>query len=137
MIDALERLRDDWALQRGAHHLTDEPGWTVSLVMNGESIEWLGWGRTPTEAIEAAEAAVTTREREEAERRADYERRKAAGLLTPLEIASEHTGAIWSAQVMRAIETPSLLLARINRSYEGEVAMGDVIRISRPVREGD
>jgi hypothetical protein len=54
--EALERLRPNWVLSKDEDYATDEMGWAVESLMNGEVYERLGWGKTVTEAIEAAEA---------------------------------------------------------------------------------
>lgn len=130
--EALTRLRDDWSLSKDDDYRTDEPGWAVYSLMNGEIYERLGWGRTPVEAIDAAEAQIVVNEREQAERDADYARRKAAGQLTALEKASDGTAALWTTAVLAEIEGPSILAGLVNRAYEGEIAeTGTTITINR------
>lgn len=121
--EALARLRPDWVLSRGIDYQTDEVGWSVSYAPNGEGLWQLGWGRTVTEAIETAEVKAAEEEREEAERRADYERRRAAGQLTMLERAAAFIPEVWVSEAVRMGDTVKIprFANLVNRSFEDEV----------------
>jgi hypothetical protein len=80
-------------------------------------------GDTVAEAIEAAE-------REVAERRADYERRKAAGLLTDWELLNERVAQIWAPEWIKTVSTPTVLAGFVNRSFEKDVQTGKTIQIN-------
>lgn len=121
--EALARLRRDWHLARGINFRTDEPGWSVSYAPNGEGLWELGWGKTVVEAIEAAEIKAAEEEREEAERRADYERRRAAVQLTLLERTAAFIPTAWEAEARNfgdAVAIPKFANL-VNRSFEDEV----------------
>ena len=119
--EVLERLRPNWAISKEEDYLTEQPGWAVHSLMNGEYYERLSWGKTVPAAIKVAEAYVAQEEREQAERDADYARRKAAGLLTPIEVAGGCVPSVWSEEMARVISEPSVLLSSVNRAYESEV----------------
>lgn len=126
--EALERLRPDWALSHS------DGTWTVSRIDDdvdaGDVLSFLASGTNITEAIDAAEIKVEQEACEQAARHADYARRKAAGKLTPLEIANEHVAQMWSGEVFRTINTPSVLADWVNRAYEGEIVQaGTEIKI--------
>ena len=80
--EALARMRDNWALSRDEDYDDPEaalPRWGVWRVSNGEMLDQVGSGATVAEAILDADAQTLRIEQEEAERQADYERRRAAG----------------------------------------------------------
>lgn len=120
--EALLSLRPDWHLSRGDDVETSEAGWVVSYAPNGEGLWRLGWGATVADAVAAAVQQAEREEREEAERRADYARRKAAGQLTDLERIGEEMVGIWAEPLLAHVEATSVLASRIDRAYETVVA---------------
>lgn len=99
----IERLPEGWCLYR------DDGKWAVGLYSDdfecgGYCFDWLASGDTIADAIAAGHARLEREKREAEERRADFERRKAAGQLTPLETASSYVPQIWSASVLKAVE---------------------------------
>jgi hypothetical protein len=127
---ALTDLRENWCLMR------DGSRWVVGEVRDdcfecSESITRLGTGRTVAAAIRAAVAEVERREQEAAERRADYERRKAAGELTEWEKWAEQGMEIWAPKALEMIQRQSpLFAALVNRGFEDVPTMGDTIRVN-------
>lgn len=104
-LDEIEaHLPEGWTIWPDA----DSAVWNVGKIdddfeCGGYSVSYLASGQSPAEAISAARAKVDDDEREQAERRADYERRKAAGELTPLEVAGAYIPRIWSSQIVRGL----------------------------------
>ena len=72
---------------------------------------------------EEAEAKAAEDEREVAERHADYERRKVAGELTPMEIASAFVPSLWAGELSKIGDTVTIphFANLVNRSFEDEV----------------
>lgn len=133
MTDALERLRPDWTIRR------DDAGYHVYHVVAGPdpqegepTIRWLARGDTLAEAVASAEAVVADAERREAERRADYERRKAAGLLTDWELLNERIAPVWSSAVPDALRFSRVLSTFVDRTFERELGqLGTVVSIPK------
>jgi hypothetical protein len=124
----LNRLRDEWAIGRGNAEFGGDAGWVVCRDVGEDSVERIGWGKTVKAAIDAAEAYVAEEERREAAWRADYERRRAAGELTPSEFAGSWIPSIWNDKILQAVTFDTV----VARDYEGEIAeAGDVIEIPR------
>ena len=128
---AITALRENWCLLR------DGSKWVIGEVSDScfecsEAVTRLGSGRTVAAAIRAAVAEVERREQEDVARRADYQRRKAAGELTELEKLGEQSVSIWSRALLREMEKPSVLFSLVNRTYESELEQGDTIQINVP-----
>lgn len=131
--EALARMRDDWTLSRDEDYDDPDAGlprWGVWRVIEGEMIDQIGGGATVAEAIIDAETQTLRIEQERAERHADYERRRAAGKLTPLEKAGNFIPTIWAADLIDGF-TESPLTRLVNREFESQVKVGDTIRIER------
>lgn len=130
--EALTRMRDDWTLSRDEDYDDPEAAlsrWGVWRVSNGEMLDQIGSGATVAEAILDAETQTLRIEQERAERQADYERRRAAGKLTPLEKAGNFIPTIWAAELIDGF-TESPLTSLVNREFESQVKVGDTIRIT-------
>jgi hypothetical protein len=126
---ALTALRENWCLLR------DGSQWVVGEVSDAcfecsESITRLGSGRTVAAAIRAATAEVARREQEAAERRADYERRRAAGQLTEWEKMAESSVHIWSPEITEFALRQSAVFETMNRSFEDDAKQGDTIQVN-------
>ena len=119
-LDEIEAfLPEGWAIWPN----TADNEWSVGKIdedyeCGGYSVSWLASGLTPEAAIVAARARVEQDEREAADRRADYERRKAAGQLTPLEIAGDLWSDAMAKEVLRMATTESVLARLVNREFE-------------------
>lgn len=116
MEEVLARLRPEWALFRD-----EDYGWRIeerSEGFEGDYLSLLAIESTIAEAIAAAEVKVAENERRDAEQRADYERRRIAGKLTPMERIGEWIPPVWDTVFTDAVEGNSVLARRINREYE-------------------
>lgn len=127
----MEALREGWGV------LHADGRWVVGIVNDscfecGASFDRLAEDGTIDGAITAAVAVFEQREREAADRRAAYARRKANGELTALEQAMEATLPIWSEDVVQAVKGHAVMFSHlVDRTFEDEIraASGDVFRM--------